>query len=638
MAVNKVEFGDQVVMDITDSTVSPEKLLSGETAYDKSGAKITGSLVTKDISIETKRSTGENVATISLDNTDYDIYALSEEEVADFLAGDQEVSGNPVTLKTLIGGNAKSCSVDLLPIQDLHGYDSPWAGGAGKNKLLIDLATIKSLNSAGTWNDNKYTYYGTTFTINNDGTISCSENATNTAILLLGNSTVYPSGEYVLSGCPSGGGGSSRYKLDLPNSSYNMDTGAGAIFTSDGTTGQYIRLVVYNGYGNGLVFKPMICLSTAVNPDYAHFAPYENICPISGRTKVNLDSTGKNLCNGTFETDKMITDNGTLSGNQYHKVSDYIIITGNFIVHSPNLNVRTGGQETNPAGIRLAYYDKNKNFISRTDAITTTSIIGTLPSNAYYARLQCGGEATNVMWELGITATPYEPYNGKTVTVSFGQTVYSGTLDVPNGKLTIDKGIISKKLSQASSSASVGTTITRYGYLNTTHNFAVNVNNRANSICDKLYYDSNYNGEYAHFLFNSTGTYLYVYFPNGTEATTEFNVAYPLANPIELTLTPEEISLLKGNNTLNTDGDSIDITWQNIPDIEKLIGTTVTGILESGQTSLTLLSDKITEDSTLDIYTDKYGVNPTDITVTTGQAVLTFESQSTDLKVKVKVM
>lgn len=44
MANNKVIFGNETVMDITDSTVTPENLLSGETAYDASGQKITGNV------------------------------------------------------------------------------------------------------------------------------------------------------------------------------------------------------------------------------------------------------------------------------------------------------------------------------------------------------------------------------------------------------------------------------------------------------------------------------------------------------------------------------------------------------------------------------------------------------------------
>ena len=63
----------------------------------------------------------------------------------------------------------------------------------------------------------------------------------------------------------------------------------------------------------------------------------------------------------------------------------------------------------------------------------------------------------------------------------------------------------------------------------------------------------------------------------------------------------------------------------------------VTGTLIAGQTSLTLTDEAILSTSTIDPYTDKYGVNPTDVVATTGSVTLTFEEQSTDLVVKVRV-
>ena len=46
MANNKVIFGNETVMDITDSTVTPEKLKQGEVAYNSAGQRIVGTLVT----------------------------------------------------------------------------------------------------------------------------------------------------------------------------------------------------------------------------------------------------------------------------------------------------------------------------------------------------------------------------------------------------------------------------------------------------------------------------------------------------------------------------------------------------------------------------------------------------------------
>ena len=66
-------------------------------------------------------------------------------------------------------------------------------------------------------------------------------------------------------------------------------------------------------------------------------------------------------------------------------------------------------------------------------------------------------------------------------------------------------------------------------------------------------------------------------------------------------------------------------------------GITLTGALAAGSTSLTLSNSLITTDSTIDIYTSTYGVNPASVTLSAGKVVLTFEAQSAALNVKVEV-
>lgn len=44
MDVNKVEYAGKVLLDLTEDTVSPDQLVSGATAHDKTGAKIVGTL------------------------------------------------------------------------------------------------------------------------------------------------------------------------------------------------------------------------------------------------------------------------------------------------------------------------------------------------------------------------------------------------------------------------------------------------------------------------------------------------------------------------------------------------------------------------------------------------------------------
>lgn len=59
--------------------------------------------------------------------------------------------------------------------------------------------------------------------------------------------------------------------------------------------------------------------------------------------------------------------------------------------------------------------------------------------------------------------------------------------------------------------------------------------------------------------------------------------------------------------------------------------------LTAGSTTLTIQHAVITTDATIEIFTDNFGINPTNAVVTNGQIVLTFASQANDVGVKVRV-
>ena len=66
-------------------------------------------------------------------------------------------------------------------------------------------------------------------------------------------------------------------------------------------------------------------------------------------------------------------------------------------------------------------------------------------------------------------------------------------------------------------------------------------------------------------------------------------------------------------------------------------GVEVTGTLTAGATSLTLSDASITSSSTLEVFTDIFGAWLENMVVSTGSVVLTFEPQSADMSVKVRV-
>lgn len=67
--------------------------------------------------------------------------------------------------------------------------------------------------------------------------------------------------------------------------------------------------------------------------------------------------------------------------------------------------------------------------------------------------------------------------------------------------------------------------------------------------------------------------------------------------------------------------------------------TDVTGTLQAGNTTITLSDYMILASSTIDVYVNDvfYGVNPTSISIVAGSVTLTFEAQTSDMAVKVRV-
>ena len=73
--------------------------------------------------------------------------------------------------------------------------------------------------------------------------------------------------------------------------------------------------------------------------------------------------------------------------------------------------------------------------------------------------------------------------------------------------------------------------------------------------------------------------------------------------------------------------------------INEVAGIVLSGTLTAGQTSITFTDASITSSSTLDnVWTEDFGVKPTNIVITAGSITLTFESQASDIGVKVRII
>jgi hypothetical protein len=112
------------------------------------------------------------------------------------------------------------------------------------------------------------------------------------------------------------------------------------------------------------------------------------------------------------------------------------------------------------------------------------------------------------------------------------------------------------------------------------------------------------------------------------------------------TLETQQVTVTRDEGTVTEAGDNWDAS--NLNGMESRINSAfsalsacgfveVTGTLLAGSTTLVLSDASITSTSTLDVFTDVYGVSPTDMVASTGSVTLTFEAQESDLGVKVRV-
>lgn len=124
------------------------------------------------------------------------------------------------------------------------------------------------------------TINGVTFTKNSDGSISCSGTASAAITLYVSrNNTELESGNYILSGCPSGGGYGTSYAIGAAanNAFVNLgrDEGNGINFTYNKSTQNDISIYLWVKSGqdmNGKVFYPMIRLASDTDPTYQPYA------------------------------------------------------------------------------------------------------------------------------------------------------------------------------------------------------------------------------------------------------------------------------------------------------------------------------------------------------------------------------
>lgn len=481
-----------------------------------------------------KQATGrESVSSIEMD-------WVSVEQLARYIYGSG--TGDLVSFDTNIPDAIESLIAYITAVQDLHGYDNPWPGGGGKNKSVINTATLVK---------------GTTDSVTAEF------------------DTPLPAGSYIITREFSGTATVARYVLldenntDIANT--NIATNETATLTiSSPAYSISIYLGLSQSAGATADITKIMLRDSSISDDT--YAPYENICPITGWTGCDVVRTGKNLFDGTVTSQKYINSNGEEVNNASWSITDYIPVhAGGKIAYSGLTNVGTAPYS--------AFYGIDGKLISTFKQETGNNKTVNVPAAAKYVRFSISNSAAQInafIVTTGTSAGDFDEYQGEIYAFTFPDeagTVYGGTLDVLTGVLTVNR-------------ASIDLSSLSWSYVSTNNYFRAALTQgkgqEQNNILCSIFKYAGVCGTNSVMAtaenatiwkrfdsgLSSNATHIYVKWTDYTDATqfktavTGQTIVYELATPLTFQLTAQEVTALIGENNIFADTGNVSVQYK----------------------------------------------------------------------------
>ena len=321
----------------------------------------------------------------------------------------------------------------------------------------------------------------------------------------------------------------------------------------------------------------------------------DNIRPISGRTGVTVERTGKNLfnlseyakANWSKVSDAEYPDTYTGYKHEFYHlygdpssnpdakgllgrrmplgqvtISFYKYLSNNDAVYFHYVG---DGNWTNHSGAfsTVGYVSFTSNANKICDGVAFDTIQGST-SKARFGALQI---------EIAAERTNYESYTGHTYPVTWqtaAGTVYGGTVDLVSGVLTVTwaRTLISSNWGWHRSTSYLGgfysTQSTTLGY-KLSSPFLCSHAKTATSLSEYVegtcYCDGSLNFRLMPTDGSATVDDWKAYIDAQEQAGTPIEICYELKTPVPFTLSPTQIQLLKGANVLWSDGDDLTLTY-----------------------------------------------------------------------------
>lgn len=535
-----------------------------------------------------------------------------------------EVSGNPVQCNPVGGLVFDGVETQFPPKQ--AGSGDPYPAGGGKNLINPGFYVSSKTENGVTFTVNADGTILMNGTATDTTMFDLFVGADNNGMSYLTSNQAYTisfgSAFAAISGTARMAVGYRELTTDSWNYSVYAYGSESKTFTlPDGAIYTLIRIRLSAGdVCNNVLVQPQIELGSAATD----FKPYSNIRPISGWESLNLTRSGKNLASppksnlttsATFEYDeatstlkvtKAIAAGGwgqmyyELSGDVSHLVGQSVTLSiQNFSTtdtsDNPRIFLTTQAGKTITSLYPKVNYDSTSSY-SRSNAgvvpegTTKFMIIArvdqnsTLPAGAMITIKGLQVEIGNTVKDNGASAPEFTPYAGNNLfTVQIGQTVYGGRMNWLTGELTAEWEVLTSDGTEAWKVISTGSypyfyfNIGASGYVidnesQCSHYIRENISNSVNGPYNRFNAANSTTG-YARLIVrpdmtaypdvDTWKTYLAAQYAAGTPV----QIAYKLATPTTIQLTPHQITALQGVNTLYGDGDAIGVAGRQSQNI-----------------------------------------------------------------------
>lgn len=514
-----------------------------------------------------KEYTDEQLEPVASSASKAETYALgayvTPTAAGDIASFDDGADGIPV----------KSLVVDIEPVQNLNGYDSPWPPGGGKNLFPLEINI----------DDAEYVHYYTLSEYPELKTlIDFLQNNIGKTLTYSAETTGTPHSGAVTVGTLS---------IDASGVVYGLSPGdSRAIPDADYST--VTRIAIYGSSTGGTVKNAQLELGSIATA----YSPYSNICPISGWTGAKVQRTGKNLI------DVPEYENVSSAVIRGENASKFAAIEFKENTQYTLSGVVSSSNETDSWGINVKYTDGTSAYLwllargAKVPSVTTARGKTVKTMNFAFARGFILSIA-NTQLEEGPTVTDYEPYRGNTYDISFPDeagTVYGGALDVTSGVLTVDKA---KILLNSLSYSMAESTATNARFISSIPGIKAptDIRTTVNAICATYpagpwsWLDEP--GHNIFFAARQRDNSMQFIIRNAAYATTEeFSASlsdadvlvYELATPLTCQLTATEVTTLLGVNNVYSDTGDTEVTYRADPTL--IYNKLAAAIISSGGT------------------------------------------------------